>query len=104
MELKKERDYSSKVLMEIENETSKLREKYLTNLLNIEKEKIAIKNEIEKNVEEKVNVLRQKLLEKEELIAHLKKINARRERQQERTNVKEPNSKRKVENRKIKKR
>ena len=50
MELKKERDYSSKVLMEIENETSKLREKYLTNLLNIEKEKIAIKNEIEKNV------------------------------------------------------
>ncbi|MEK6973224.1 MAG: hypothetical protein AABW72_04255 [archaeon] len=89
LELKKERDYANKVLMEIENDTSKIREKYMSNLLNIDKEKIAIKEEVGQNYEQRINVLRQRLIEKDELIEHLRKIATRKEKAEIKVNAKE---------------
>ena len=88
MELKKERDYANKVIMEIENDTSKMREKYLTNMMNMDKEKIAIKNEIEQGYEQKLSTLKQRIMEKDELIEHLRKIVVRRERKEVKEAVK----------------
>lgn len=89
LELKKERDYANKVLMEIENDTSKIREKYMASLLNIDKEKIDIKEEIEQNYTQRINVLRQRLIEKDELIGHLRKIATRKEMAEAKSEAKE---------------
>jgi len=73
-ELKKERDYAKKSLLEIETEAIKLRNTYTTELLKLEEEKIKAKREAELKFENTIKKLRKQIEDKEELIKALQEI------------------------------
>jgi hypothetical protein len=73
-ELKKERDYAKKSLLEIETEAIKLRNTYTTELLKLEEEKIKAKREAELRFENTIKKLRKQIEDKEELIKALQEI------------------------------
>ncbi len=73
-ELKKERDSSRKMLLEVENETLKLRNKYSEGLLNLEQKQIDVKKEAEEHTNIKTKYLKKELEEKKQLVEHFKNL------------------------------
>ncbi len=72
--LKKERDYAKKVVLDVEHETLQLRNTYTRELLNLQENKLAAKAEAEKKFLKKVKDLQKKLDEQEDLTKHFRKI------------------------------
>ncbi len=77
--LKKERDYVKKVLIEIEQETIKLRNSYSKELLNIQEEKIAMRNDLEEKYERKITGMRKEIRQNMELLTHFKDTISKKE-------------------------
>jgi DNA repair exonuclease SbcCD ATPase subunit len=78
--LKKERDYAKKVLLEIEQETLQLRGTYSKELLNLQEEKMAYKNELENKYKTEIERLKKELKEKTEHIKNLQEAILQREK------------------------
>jgi len=72
--LKKEGDYSKKVMVESENETLKLRNTYTREILNLQEAKLIAKKEVEEKSATTMNVLRKELSEKENLLKHFREM------------------------------
>ncbi len=72
--LKKERDYAKRIVLDIENETLKLRNNYSKQILSLEEEKTRARAEAEVESRKKLHSITSKLDEKDELIKNLKEI------------------------------
>ncbi len=72
--LKKERDYAKRTLLDMENETLKLRNTYTSELLNLQDSKLAAKKEAEARLGKTVGELRKELSEKNVLVNSLRKL------------------------------
>jgi hypothetical protein len=72
--LKKERDYAKRIVLDVEHETLQLRNTYSRELLSLQESKLAFKAEAEKNFLKKVKELQKKLGEQEDLTKHFRKI------------------------------
>ncbi|PIN85649.1 MAG: hypothetical protein COV47_01005 [Candidatus Diapherotrites archaeon CG11_big_fil_rev_8_21_14_0_20_37_9] len=70
--LKKERDYVKKILIETEHDTIQLRSAYSKELLNLQEEKMSMKNQLEEKYETEFKAMRKDLSDKNELLMHLK--------------------------------
>ncbi|MCX8158137.1 MAG: hypothetical protein N3D73_00545 [Candidatus Diapherotrites archaeon] len=78
-QLKKERDYAKRVLLDIENETLKIRSAYSKELLALEQEKEIAREEAYQKYKTNLGKLRKEIEQKDELIADLRKIIETRE-------------------------
>ncbi len=78
--LKKERDYVKKVLIEIEQDTIQLRNTYSKELINLQEEKIGIRNSTEERYEKQLKELRHNLREKTELLNSFREMAHNKER------------------------
>ncbi len=72
--LKKERDYAKKIVLDVEHETLQLRNTYTRELLSLEETKLAAKKEAEKKFEAENKRLRREVLEQADLLKHFRKI------------------------------
>ncbi|MDD5162959.1 MAG: hypothetical protein PHD95_02010 [Candidatus ainarchaeum sp.] len=72
--LKKERDYSKKILLDVENETMQLRNSYTRELLNLQEAKLAAKKEAEEKLGKKIAFLQKELAEKNDLMKRFRAI------------------------------
>ncbi|MEW6294995.1 MAG: hypothetical protein AB1467_01720 [Candidatus Diapherotrites archaeon] len=72
--LKKERDYTKKIIMEIEHDTLKLRGAYSKELLHLNESKVLAKQEASREVEKKLKKLEEELKEKHSLLENFKVI------------------------------
>jgi hypothetical protein len=72
--LKKERDYAKKIVLDVEHETLQLRNTYTRELLSLEETKLAAKKEAEKKFETENRRLRNELSEQADLLKHFRKI------------------------------
>ncbi len=70
--LKKERDYAKRILAEIEHETIQLRNTYSKELLNLQEEKMGMKNALEEKYSRDSFELRKELKQKNELLDHFR--------------------------------
>lgn len=71
--LKKERDYAKKLVLDIENESLRLRERYSRELMGFEKGKQQVKEETEEKYEKVLGKLRLEMVEKDRMLMQLKK-------------------------------
>lgn len=78
--LKKERDYTKKILMEIEHETIQLRNTYSKELLGLQEEKLSYRNELEARYEKELTGLRNELRQRAELLKHFQDTVADKEK------------------------
>lgn len=78
--LKKERDYTKKVLMEIEHDTVQLRNTYSKELISMQEEKIGARNELEQKHEREISAARRDIHEKNQMLSHLRDTVAAREK------------------------
>lgn len=78
--LKKERDYAKRIVLDIENETIKLRNAYSKQIISLESEKVQAKIHAQHEQKEKAALLKTQLLEKEELAKSLKEIIAAKDK------------------------
>lgn len=72
--LKKERDYAKKVVLDVEHETLKLRNTYTRELLNLQESKLAAKAEAEEKFLREIKRLRKSLSEQSDLVKHFRKV------------------------------
>lgn len=79
--LKKEKDYEKQLVLEIENETLKLRSMYSKELLNLETHKLSAKNDAMDSVSDKLRKFEQELKEKDKLLDQFDKIINEKEKQ-----------------------
>lgn len=70
--LKKERDYAKRIVLDIENETLRLRNAYSSQILSIEEGKALNRKEAEEKTSQKVSGLQKELHEQQELAKQLK--------------------------------
>jgi len=73
-DLKKERDYAKKIVLDVEHETLKLRNTYSKELLGLQESKLAAKQEAEKHFEAELRKLQKQLAEQGDLLGHFRKI------------------------------
>ncbi len=73
-DLKKERDYAKKIVLEVEHETLQLRNTYTRELLGLQESKLAAKREAEKRFEAELKKLKGELAEQSDLLKHFKGI------------------------------
>lgn len=71
--LKKERDYAKKLVLDIENESLRLRERYSRELMGFEKAKQEVKEETEEKYERVLRKLREEMVGKDRMLMQLKK-------------------------------
>ncbi|MBI4044634.1 MAG: hypothetical protein HY392_02915 [Candidatus Diapherotrites archaeon] len=72
--LKKERDYAKRIVLDIENETLKLRNAYSKQILSLEEEKTNARSQAQEDFRKKISFLSKQLAEKQELVDSLKEI------------------------------
>jgi len=72
--LKKERDYAKKIVLDVEHETLQLRNTYTRELLNLQENKLAAKSEAEKQFQGRLKKLKHDLEEKTDLVKHFRGI------------------------------
>ncbi|MFH1586996.1 MAG: hypothetical protein ABID38_04020 [Candidatus Diapherotrites archaeon] len=72
--LKKERDYAKKIVLETEHETLKLRNTYSKELLNLEQEKISVREQARGELKGKIAAIKKELGEKKDLVERFKKM------------------------------
>ncbi len=72
--LKKERDYAKKIVLETEHETLKLRNTYSKELLNLEQEKISVREQARGELKGKLAKMKRDLVEKKDLVERFKKM------------------------------
>lgn len=73
-DLKKERDYAKKVVLDVEHETLQLRNTYTNELLTMQESRLAARKEAEKNFHTELKKLEKQLAEQTDLTKHFKKI------------------------------
>jgi len=73
-DLKKERDYAKKVVLDVEHETLQLRNTYTRELLSLQENRLASKKEAEKHFLAELKKLRSQLEEQTDLVKHFRKI------------------------------
>ncbi|MDO8538703.1 MAG: hypothetical protein Q7S21_07540 [archaeon] len=79
--LKKERDYEKQLVLEIENETLKIRSMYSKELLNLETHKVSAKTDAMEAVQEKLRKFEEEIKEKDKLLNQFDKIINEKEKQ-----------------------
>lgn len=72
--LKKERDYAKRIVLDIENETLKLRNAYSRQILSLEEEKTNAHTQAQEDFRKKISFLSKQLAEKQELVESLKEM------------------------------
>jgi len=72
--LKKERDYAKKVVLDVEHETLQLRNTYTRELLSLQENKLSAKAEAEKKFGTELKRLQKQLAEQSDLTSHFKTI------------------------------
>ena len=72
--LKKERDYSRKVVLDIEHETMKARGAYTNELLSMQENKIKARSEAEAGFRKELDSLKKDLIKKEDLLDHFRNV------------------------------
>ncbi len=78
--LKKEKDFAQKTVIELESESSGIRSKYLDSILGIEKEKHLHRQDVEQKTEEKYSKIAEENRELRELTNRLREINSNYDR------------------------
>ena len=78
--LKKERDYVKRVLMDIEQETLQLRNTYSKEILNLQEEKLSLKNSIEEKYEIRLKEMKNDMRGNNELLQHFKEMAGEKEK------------------------
>jgi len=73
-DLKKERDYAKKVVLDVEHETLQLRNTYTRELLGLQETRLAAKREAEKTFLGEIKKLKKQVSEQADLVKHFKKI------------------------------
>jgi len=73
-DLKKERDYAKKVVLDVEHETLQLRNTYTRELLNLQESRLAAKQEAGKKFLQELKRLQRQLAEQTDLTRHFKKV------------------------------
>jgi len=81
MLLKKERDYSKKIVLDIENDVMQLRAKYSNELLKMEESKAKARGEATGDARRAIDRLQTELEDKEELLKHFKELAKRKEKE-----------------------
>ena len=81
MLLKKERDYSKKIVLDIENDVMQLRAKYSNELLKMEESKAKARGEATVDARKAIGKLQLELEDKEELLRHFKELAKRKEKE-----------------------
>jgi len=81
MLLKKERDYSKKIVLDVENDVMQLRAKYSNELLKMEESKAKARAEATGDAIKAINKLQTELEDKEELLKHFKELARRKEKE-----------------------
>lgn len=73
-DLKKERDYAKKVVLDVEHETLQLRNTYTTELLGLQESRLSAKKEAEKRFLVEIKTLQRQLAEQADLVKHFRGI------------------------------
>ena len=73
-DLKKERDYAKKVVLDVEHETLQLRNTYTTELLGLQENRLSAKKEAEKRFLVEIKTLQRQLAEQSDLVKHFREI------------------------------
>lgn len=73
-DLKKERDYAKKIVLDVEHETLHLRNTYSRELLGLQESKLAAKMEAEKRFEAEIKKTQKQLAEQTDLTKHFREI------------------------------
>lgn len=73
-DLKKERDYAKKVVLDVEHETLQLRNTYTRELLDLQQSRLAAKKEAEKKFQQQLKRMKLQLAEQTDLARHFKKV------------------------------
>lgn len=73
-DLKKERDYAKKVVLDVEHETLQLRNTYTRELLGLQQSRLAAKKEAEKKFQQQLKRMQLQLAEQTDLAGHFKKV------------------------------
>jgi len=73
-DLKKERDYAKRVVLEVEHETLQLRNTYTREILNLQEAKLSAKNEAERKFAQEIKELRKEASEQADLLRHFRGI------------------------------
>jgi uncharacterized FlaG/YvyC family protein len=73
-DLKKERDYAKKVVLDVEHETLQLRNTYTRELLGLQESRLSAKKEAEKRFKLEIKALQRQLAEQADLVKHFREI------------------------------